>query len=87
MDHVEANSSWGKKSHDTDVRTMRIYNRILKTLCSVGEVASIAICALAVGLTIKLLFFTNFENVRFYDGTDHVCIFNGETGEIRDESN
>ena len=86
MHHAESESSWGESSHEVDPRSLRIYNRLLKTLCSTGEIASMALCVLMVGMTVKLLFFTNFENVRFFDGTDQVCLYNGETGEIRDES-
>jgi len=76
-------TSWGKGSGHLDVRALRRYNRILAALSSVAEWLAMALIpAILVGV-IWLVFYTNFENAIFYDGTDMICVFNGDTGEIR----
>lgn len=76
-------TSWGDGSSDLDVRALRRYNRFLAACSDIAEWLAISLIpAILVGV-VWLVMFTNFENVIFYDGTDMICVYNGETGEIR----
>lgn len=76
-------TSWGAGTSELDVRALRRYNRFLAFCSNTAEWLAMALIPVIFGGVIWLVLFTNFENAIFYDGTDLVCIYNGETGEIR----
>lgn len=81
--HDSTTTSWGDTSRKVDVRALRRYNRFLAAACGIAEWLAIALIPLTLAGVVWLVMFTNFENVIFYDGTDMICVYNGDTGEIR----
>ena len=76
-------SSWGSSDRVSDVRTLRRLNGLYDRLALVGEAL---VAMLLVGLVCAcgwLLFRTSFEDVIFWDSTDHICVLDSRTGEIR----
>jgi len=85
MDELDAaTTSWGTTSaDDVDVRALRRYNRLLVSLAKFAELSCELVLAMLVASVIWLMTQVNFENAAFYDGTDRICIYEGQTGEIR----
>ncbi|QTP13323.1 hypothetical protein [Serratia symbiotica] len=75
-------SSWGRDLTEPNIKALKKFNSILKTMNSFLERTDILI-KLCVFLTIALLLFsTTFEDVILDDGTSNICVINGKTGEI-----
>jgi len=85
MDELDAaTTSWGTTSvDDVDVRALRRYNRLLTSLAKFAELGSELVLVGLVASVIWLFTQVNFENAAFYDGTDRICVYDGQTGEIR----
>jgi hypothetical protein len=79
---LDLGNSWGRRSDHHDVRAMRRYNVLLRKLATVGECVVYLLAVLSAALFLWFLYFGNFENVIFTDGTDLTCVLNGSTGEI-----
>jgi hypothetical protein len=75
-------SSWGKPTHHLDVRAVRRYNAILRLISHVGEGAYFVMATGAICMFFGFLFFGNFENAIFSDGTSLTCMLDGITGEV-----
>lgn len=77
-------TSWGVVADSSsDVRTLRRLNKLYDRLSVIGE---ITVAVLLVGLVCSsawLLTKTSFEDVIFWDSTDHICVLDSRTGEIR----
>lgn len=85
MDTSESSySSWGKPSDHLDVRALRRYNSMLNSLARTGEVMVYVLAIAIVACFLWFLFYGNFENAIFTDGTSLSCIYDGENGEIVD---
>lgn len=85
MDTSESSySSWGKPSERLDVRALRRYNVALNSLVRVGEFLVYALSFAVVAAFLWFMFYGNFENAIFTDGTSLTCIFDGTSGEIVD---
>lgn len=83
MDAQESNfSAWGRDPEHFDVRALRKYNRLLRRMIMAGEWMVYLLVLAVVGGLSGFLFFGNFENVIFTDGTSLSCILDGNTGEI-----
>jgi len=78
------NSTWGKPAENKDVRVLRRYNRLLRILSAIGEITVYVLIVLGVLVCGGMLFFGNFENTIFTDGTSVSCMLDGSTGEIVD---
>lgn len=81
-DWLGARSTWGQSDDRADVRTLRRLNKAYDRLAVIGEVAGVL---LLVGLCCAcawLLTKTSFEDVVFWDGTDHVCVLDSRSGVI-----
>ncbi len=79
---LTSRSSWGRSDDGSDVRTLRRLNKFYDRLAVIGEAL---IAAFLVGIACAsfwLLTRTSFEDVIFWDSTDHICILNSKTGEI-----
>ena len=76
-------TTWGVADSGSDVRTLRRLNKLYDRLSVIGE---ITVAFLLVGLVCScawLLTQTSFEDVIFWDSTDHICVLDSRTGEIR----
>ena len=74
-----ANSSWGRPRREIDARALRTYRRFLSFLSHTGEAVNIILLIVMFATIIKLLVFTNFENLIPYDGTAVTCVLGGST--------
>ncbi len=79
MLHRLANSSWGRTRHETDARVLKIYCRFLMRLSQVGEALNYVLIIVMIAAAVKLLAFTDFENLIPYDGTATTCVLDGST--------
>lgn len=80
---LSSRSTWGVADNDSDVRTLRRLNRLYDRLSVIGE---ITVAVMLVGLVCScawLLTRTSYEDVIFWDSTDHICVLDSRTGEIR----
>ncbi|MDB6013645.1 MAG: hypothetical protein JWL65_5895 [Gammaproteobacteria bacterium] len=75
-------TDWGKKPQFDDVRAFRRYNTFLRDFARAGEVLVCVLVVAVMGTFIGFLYGGNFENLIFWDGTDHACILDGGTGHI-----
>ena len=80
---LTSQTTWGVADSGSDVRTLRRLNKLYDRLSVIGE---ITVAFLLVGLVCSctwLLTQTSFEDVIFWDSTDHICVLDSRTGEIR----
>ncbi len=80
---LTSQTSWGIADSGSDVRTLRRLNKLYDRLSVIGE---ITVALLLVGLVCAcawLLTRTSYEDVIFWDSTDHICVLDSRTGEIR----
>lgn len=80
---LSSRSTWGVADSSSDVRTLRRLNRLYDRLSVIGE---ITVAVMLVGLVCScawLLTRTSYEDVIFWDSTDHICVLDSRTGEIR----
>ncbi|MFA7531766.1 MAG: hypothetical protein WCY98_08805 [Castellaniella sp.] len=80
---LSSRSTWGVADSGSDVRTLRRLNRLYDRLSVIGE---ITVAVMLVGLVCScawLLMRTSYEDVIFWDSTDHICVLDSRTGEIR----
>ena len=80
---LSSRSTWGVADSSSDVRTLRRLNKLYDRLSVIGE---ITVAVMLVGLVCAsawLLTQTSFEDVIFFDSTDHICVLDSRTGEIR----
>ncbi len=83
MDQQDGNfTSWGHDPEHFDVRALRRYNALLHKLVVAGEWAVVILTLATVICFVGVLFFGNFEDIIFTDGTSLSCILDGNTGEI-----
>jgi hypothetical protein len=75
-------SSWGCRPELDDVRAFRCYNILLRHLAQAGQFAVFVLTIAVASTFIGFLYAGNFENVIFWDGTDHTCVLDGNTGHI-----
>jgi hypothetical protein len=75
-------TDWGKQPRFDDVRAFHQYNRFLRRGVLVGELLVCALVVVTVSTFLGFLYSGNFENLIFWDGTDHACILDGNTGQI-----
>ncbi|WP_323025702.1 hypothetical protein [Castellaniella sp.] len=73
------NSSWGRPKHEIDARVLRIYRSFLLRLSQAGEALNYILLTVMIAATVKLLVFTDFENLLPYDGTVLTCVLDGST--------
>lgn len=76
-------TSWGVPDNGSDVRTLRRLNKVYDRAAVIGE---IVVAVSLVGFLVAcgwLLLETSFEDVIFWDSTDHICVLDSRTGEIR----
>ena len=76
-------TTWGVIDSGSDVRTLRRLNKLYDRLSVIGE---ITVAVMLVGLVCAsawLLTQTSFEDVIFFDSTDHICVLDSRTGEFR----
>ena len=73
---------WGKRAQPSDVRALRRYNAMLLRMASAGEVSVYVLATLSTALFVWFLYWGNFENIIFTDGTELTCVLNGSTGEM-----
>ena len=67
-------TTWGVIDSGSDVRTLRRLNKLYDRLSVIGE---ITVAVMLVGLVCAsawLLTQTSFEDVIFFDSTDHICV-------------
>ena len=80
---LTSRTTWGVDSGSSDVRTLRRLNKLYDRLSVIGEITT---AVLLVGLVCAcswLLTRTSYEDVIFWDSTDHICVLDSRTGEIR----
>lgn len=80
---LSSRSTWGVTDSSSDVRTLRRLNTLYDRFSVIGE---ITIWIMLVGLVCScawLLTHTSYEDVIFWDSTDHICVLDSQTGEIR----
>ena len=80
---LTSQTSSGIADSGSDVRTLRRLNKLYDRLSTIGE---ITVAALLVGLLCAcawLLTRTSYEDVIFWDSTEHICVLDSRTGEIR----
>ncbi len=75
-------TTWGHEPEHFDVRAQRQYNALLRRMVVLGEWAVVLLTLAVVICFTAFLFFGNFENIIFTDGTSLSCILDGNTGEI-----
>ena len=75
-------TSWGKPTEHLDIRALRRYNAMLRTIAGIGEGAYFVMAAGAVCICFAFLFYGNFERGIFSDGTSLTCMIDGITGEV-----
>lgn len=75
-------TNWGRDAEHFDVRALRHYNVLLRKMVVLGECAVVLLTLMAVAGFMAFLFYGNFENVIFTDGTNETCILDGKTGAI-----
>lgn len=76
-------TTWGVADSHADVRTLRRLNRLYDRSAVMGEVAVVILLLGLIGSCAWLMTKTSFEDVIFWDATDHICVFDSATGEIR----
>lgn len=78
-------STWGS-NFNIDMLPRNVMTRYVNMLKKVKFwlfLILIFILLIIVGMTIKFIFFTEYENYIFDDGTEMVCVFNPENGEMK----
>jgi hypothetical protein len=81
---MDLSTTWSRSNDYIDVKTLKRYQSLLRTLLAVGE-GLVLFLTLAVLIgSVWTLSSTNFENVIFYDGRDRVCVYDGVTEVILD---
>ena len=80
---IQGHTSWGVPDDEVSIGTLRrlnavyaLFGAVCEALAVVGTIAFVVIAA-------HMLFNTSFEDVAFFDGTDHLCVFDSATGSIR----
>lgn len=82
-DWLGGGSTWGKADRYADPRVLRRLRRVYDGLSLLGE-ALIAIFLIGfVAFLVWLATEASFEDVIFWDGTDHICVLDSKTGEVR----
>lgn len=79
---LTSQTSWGVTEKRADVRTLRRLNQLYDRAAVIGE---ISIAVLLVGLVCAsawLLLRTSYEDIIFWDATEHICVLDSKTGEI-----
>ena len=80
---LSGQTSWGVSDGSSDVRTLRRLNRFHDRAAVYGEVAVVVLVLGLMGSCAWLLTETSYEDVIFWDATDHICVLDSRTGEIR----
>jgi hypothetical protein len=75
-------TDWGKRPQFDDVRAFRRYNTILRHLARAGEILVCGLVLAVMSTFLGFLYAGNFENLIFWDGTEHACLMDGATGYI-----
>lgn len=82
-DWLSGRSTWGASERIADVRTLRRTNRVYDRAAAIGE-ALLWVLALGFIVVLAVLVLrTSFEDVIFWDSTDHICVYDSNTGVIR----
>ena len=76
-------TTWGVIDSGSDVRTLRRLNKLYDRLSVIGEITVAVMLGGLVCASAWLLTQTSFEDVIFFDSTDHICVLDSRTGEIR----
>jgi hypothetical protein len=74
---MDLSTTWSRSDDYIDVKTLKRYQSLLRTLLAVGE--GLVLCltlAVLVG-SVWTLAAMNWENVIFFDGRDRVCVYDG----------
>lgn len=83
QDWLTSRTSWGSPDNGSDVRTLRQLNKLYDKSALVGEIACVLFLVGLVLCVAWLLTETSYEDVIFWDSTDHICVLDSGTGEIR----
>lgn len=80
---LTSQTTWGISSNNSDVRTLRTLNKLYQKLSTIGEVAVITLLVGVMCACAWLITRTSYEDVIFWDETDHICLLDSSTGKIR----
>lgn len=80
---LSGRTTWGVADRSSDVRTLRRLNKLYDRAAVIGEVAIVLLVVGLMGSSAWLLTRTSYEDVIFWDATDHICVLDSRTGEIR----
>ena len=81
-DWLRGGTTWGQPDQLADTRTLRRLAFLYDRAAVVGEVliAFFLLGALAMG--IYRVTKKSFEDVIFWDGTDHICVYDSKSGVV-----
>lgn len=82
LDVKHAASSWGHAPEQISVKAKLKYKRILGSVATTGEIAALGLMIAILIALIWFLFFINFGNIVFDDGTMFHCVLDGLSGDI-----
>ena len=80
---LTSQTSWGIADSGSDVRTLRRLNKLYDRLSVIGEITVALLLVCLVCACAWLLTRTSYEDVIFWDSTDHHCVVVSLTGDIR----
>lgn len=81
-DWLGGGTTWGRADQFADTRSLRRLNLLYDRMALVGEGLSALFLVGFVSIGVYLLTTKSFEDVIFWDGTDHVCVYDSKSGVV-----
>jgi len=75
-------TTWGVEDNSTDVRTLRHLNAVYDRMAIVGEITVVSLLVGVLCTCAWLMTRTSFEDAIFWDATEHICVYDSESGNI-----
>lgn len=82
-DWLGGRSTWGASERIADVRTLRRTNKVYDRASAFGEAWLWVLTLGFIAAVVVLVWRTSFEDVVFWDSTDHICVYDSKAGVIR----
>ena len=79
---LSSQTTWGVQDNFSDVRVLRKLNKLYDRASTIGEMVIAILLLGLIAACAWLLTQTSFEDVIFWDATEHVCVLDSEAGKI-----